>query len=144
MGKCLLASEIDSYRCNRAGVDRDMLQSQEPLELTSIEIGNRELKARYLEQMYDFSPRQAVKHALSEYCSSDVCLKLCESNLVEQNAENFVIRPKKMQILAVCLLPELSLVRSQWRFQMLGQSGERYDRADKMFSTQQILISNYI
>lgn len=136
MGKCLLASETGFYRCSRAGVDKDMLlESQEPLELTSIEIGNKGLKAKYLEQMYDFSPRQAVKHALSGCCSSDVCLKLCESNLVGQNAENFVIRLKKMQILAVYLLPELSLVRSQRRFQMLGQFGERYNGADKMFST---------
>ena len=43
---------------------------------------------------------------------------------VEQNTEDVVIRMRKIQTPALCLLPELSLARSWGRFQTLDQSGE--------------------
>lgn len=46
-------------------------------------------------------------------------------NQVDQNAEDFVTRMRKIQRPAVCLLPELSLASSWGRFQTLDWSGER-------------------
>lgn len=103
-----------------------LLQSQAPLELP-VKIGNGHQRQSAWNKCMVFLQDKLEKHAPSRYYHADVCLQLCECNWEERNAEDFVIRGRKIrvQIPTMSLLPELSLARSWGRFQTLSQSGER-------------------